>query len=187
MTGFPESPRPPQSGWRVALLTFLTLLWLGCPAREQPLSPAAAAFKRDLRETIARLTAVLMEPVCQADARACEEAILSIYPQAPRDTLTFPFHVGVMNRDGVLIYTIPPVKNLGADYSQYQAVRDALRERRIRNVRLFAPNGRELYLILAPMLKDRRLVGLLLLRLDPERVAQRWGLSTEEFLAVNLN
>lgn len=79
------------------------------------------------------------------------------------------------------------MKNIGEDYSQYQAVREALKGRRITNARLYAPDGTEVYLILAPMFKNRQLVGLLVLRLDPALVQQRWGLGEEDFLAVDLN
>jgi hypothetical protein len=112
---------------------------------------------------------------------------MTIYPEAPRDTLTFPFRLGIINRDGVLIYSIPPLRNIGEDYSHYQAVREALKSRRITNARLYAPDGKEVYLILAPMFKNRQLAGLLVLRLDPGLVMQRWGLGEEEFLAVDLN
>ncbi len=170
-----------------ALLAAAALLFWGCPAKEQPLSPAAATFRQDMRETIGKLSQVLVEPVCRNDAAACEQAIAAIYPEAPRDTLHFPFHLGVMNLQGILIYTIPPVKNIGDDYSQYQAVRDALRAQRIKNVRLFAPNGRELFLILAPLKKKEQMVGLLVLRLEPSQVKKKWGIDEQEFLDLNLN
>lgn len=176
-----------QLARRFVLVALICLLWLGCPTREKPLSPQAEAFRQEMRETLGTLTAVLVEPVCRNDTKACEQAIIKIYPEAPRDTLTFPFRLGIINRDGVLIYTIPPMKNIGEDYSQYQAVREALKGRRIKNARLYAPDGKEVYLILAPMFKNRQLVGLLVLRLDPALVQQRWGLSEEDFLAVDLN
>lgn len=166
----------------------MAVLVLGaCSAAEKPLTPAAATFKKDMRETIGKLAQVLVEPVCRADAAACEQAIISIYPKAFQDTLAFPFHVGVVNQEGILIYTIPPVKDLGDNYSQYQGVREALKERRIKNVRLYAPNGKELYLILAPLQKKGQMVGLLILRLDPAHVKQKWGISEAEFLRLELN
>ncbi|MCL6620494.1 MAG: hypothetical protein K6T55_00180 [Syntrophobacterales bacterium] len=183
MAGAPHD----RLSWRLFLLALVGLLWLGCPARDKPLSPAAAAFRQEMRETLGKLLAVLVEPVCRNDTRACEQAIMTIYPEAPRDTLTFPFRLGIINRDGVLIYSIPPLRNIGEDYSHYQAVREALKSRRIINARLYAPDGKEVYLILAPMFKNRQLAGLLVLRLDPGLVMQRWGLGEEEFLAVDLN
>ncbi len=179
-----QSPRW-KRGWLLGVV--LVLCGAGCWAPEDPLSPEAVAFRRDLRETIGNLSKVLVEPVCRNDAAACEQAITSIYPRAPQDTLTFPFHVGVMNQQGILIYTIPPVQNIGDDYSQYQAVREALRERRIKTVRLFAPNGQELYLVLAPLRKKEQMVGLLVLRLDPVQVRQKWKINEQEFLSLNLN
>lgn len=187
MADSPESSPQERLTRRFALVALVCLLWLGCPAQDKALSPHAAAFRQELRETLATLTTVLVEPVCRNDTKACEQAILKIYPEAPQDTMTFPFRLGIINRDGVLIYTIPPMKNVGEDYSQYQAVRDALKGRRIKNARLYAPNGKEVYLILAPMFKNRQLVGLLVLRLDPALVQQRWGLGEEDFLAVDLN
>lgn len=187
MRGLPVSQGNGAWWGRLLLVTVLGLCFPGCPAPKEALSPAAAAFKNDMRETIGKLSKVLVEPVCRDDAAACEKAIAAIYPEAPKDTLTFPFHVGVMNQKGILIYTIPPVKNIGDDYSQYKAVKDALKAQRIKNVRFFAPNGKELLLVLAPLMKKEEMVGLLVLRLDPGQVKKKWGISEKEFLALNLN
>ncbi len=178
---------PARLTWRLVLGALLCLLWLGCPAQDKPLSPQAAAFRQELRETLGKLTSALAGPVCDNDIQACEQAIMTLCPEAPRDALAFPFRLGIINRDGVLIYVNPPMKNVGEDYSQYQAVREALKGRRITNARLYAPDGKEVYLILAPMFKNRQLAGLLVVRLDPALVQQRWGLGEEDFLAVDLN
>lgn len=187
MAGSPESSPQKRLTRRFALVTLVCLLWLGCPAQDKPLSPHAAAYRQEMRETLAKLMSALVEPVCRNDTKACEQAVMKIYPEAPQDTMTFPFRLGILNRDGVLIYTIPPLKNVGEDYSQYQAVRNALKGRRITSARLYAPDGKEVYLILAPMFKNRQLVGLLVLRLDPALVQQRWGLGEADFLGVDLN
>lgn len=187
MADSPESGLRARRAWCLALAVLLGLPWLGCPARETPPSPRAAAFRQEMREIIDKLTAVLAEPLCRNDVRACEEAISSLYPETSRDSVTFPFRLGIINREGVLIHSIPPGRTPGEDYSQYQAVRQALRGRRITNARLYAPDGKEVYLILAPIFKNRQLAGLLVLRLDPALVQQRWGLGEEEFLNVDLN
>lgn len=162
------------------------LLW-GCQAAEKPLSPAQTAFKRDISHIIQKLSGVLVEPVCRADARACEAAVEEIYPEAGEETHNFPFRIGILNKDGILIYTVPPLKEFADDYSQYQVVKQAMKERRLLAVRLYGSDGNPFFMVLSPLFRKDEVAGLLALRLSAGLAQKKWGLTEKDFLDLKWN
>ena len=57
----------------LVLLILLPALGLvGCKAKAHPLSPGAAAFKKDSRRYLARLTPALAGPLAQNDPKSAE-------------------------------------------------------------------------------------------------------------------
>ncbi len=169
----------------LAFLLGLTLL--ACQAQAPPPSPEAAAFKRDVQEILTRLGPALAAPLAQDDAQAVQQAILSLYPQAGQETDEFPFRVGVVDQTGILVAALPPPAGKADDFSQYTVVREALKSRRWGKARLFAPDGSTLWVIVAPVAAQRQLQGLVVLRLTAAQAKQKWGISEQEFLQLNLD
>ena len=85
------------------LILPLALGLAGCKAKEPPLSPRAAAFKKDVRDILGRLAPVLAGPLSHNDAKAAEQAILSLYPTVGQGKDDFPFRLGAMSKDGILL------------------------------------------------------------------------------------
>jgi hypothetical protein len=170
-------------------LMILPLAWglTGCTAKAPPLSPRAAAFKKDVRDILARLTPALAGPLSRNDGKAAEQAILSVYPTAGQEQDDFPFWLGVMSKDAVLVAALPPVKLIGADFIDYQLVREILKNRRINTKRLYSPDNAPVYFVLAPIMVNDSLVGLVGLRLTAAQALRKWGITEPEFQAMDLN
>ncbi len=169
------------------VILLLVLGSAGCTAKAPPLSPGAAAFKKEVREIIARMTPALAGPLAQNDAPAAEAAIKSLYPTSGQEQHGFPIWLGVMTKDGILLAALPPGKLIGADFINYQLVKEALSNWRINKKRLYAPNGTSVYFVLAPVIDSDNLVGLVGLRLTAAQALKKWGITEAEFLAMNLN
>jgi hypothetical protein len=165
----------------------MALCLVGCTAKAPPLSPRAAAFKKDVRDILTRLTPALAGPLSRNDAKAAEQAILSLYPTAGQEQDDFPFRLGVMSKDGVLVATLPPVKLVGADFIDYQPVQEALKNRRINTKRLYSPDGAPVYFVLAPIMVNESLEGMVGLRLTAVQALKKWGITEPEFQAMDLN
>lgn len=171
--------------WLVILLLALGLA--GCTAPAPPLSPKAAAFKREVRELIGRLAPALAGPLARNDAPAAEEAILALYPSVGQEQDDFPFQLGAMGKDGVLLASRPPVRLIGADFIHYQLVQETLHNRRINKKRLYAPDDSPVYFVAAPIMADDGLVGLVVLRLTAAQALKKWGITEKEFEGMDLN
>lgn len=169
------------------VILLLSLGLAGCTAKAPPLSPRAAAFKKDVRDILARLTPALAGPLSRNDGKAAEQAIMSLYPIAGQEQDDFPFWLGVMSQDGVLVAALPPVKLIGADFIDYQIVTETLKNRRINTKRLYSPDNAPVYFVLAPIIVNDSLEGLVGLRLTAAQALKKWGITEEEFQAMDLN
>jgi hypothetical protein len=172
----------------LVLLILLPALGLaGCKAQAPPLSPGAAAFKKDVRDILARLTPALAGPLAQNDAKAAEQVMLSLYPTAGQEQAGFPFWLGALSKEGVLLAALPPAPAIGDDFIKYQGVQEILAKRRINKKRLYAPDGAPIYLILAPVMVQDNIVGLVGLRVTAVQALKKWGITEKEFQAMDLN
>jgi hypothetical protein len=168
-------------------LLILSLALAGCTAKAPPLSPKAAAFKKDVRGILARLAPALAGPLSQNDAKAAEQAILSLFPTAGQDKDDFPFRVGVLTKDGIMLTSLPPVQVIGGDFIHYQQVKETLDKQRLSKERLYAPKGASLYFFMAPVMAQNNCVGLVLLRLTADQALRKWGITEPEFEQMDLN
>jgi hypothetical protein len=185
-----KAAKPWPRFWRpcLALLMLpLALSLAGCKAPAPPLSPGAAAFKKDVHDIIARLTPALAGPLSQNDGQAATQAILSLYPTAGQEQDDFPFRLGAMSKDGILLTALPPVQAIGGDFIKYQLVQKTLETKRLNKERLYAPDGAPIFIVLAPVLVQDNCVGLLGLRLTAAQALKKWGVTEPEFQAMDLN
>jgi hypothetical protein len=172
--------------WALLILP-LALGLAGCQAQGPPLSPPAAAFKTEMRDIIARLTPALSGPLAHNDAKAAKQAILSLYPTAGQEKDDFPFKVGAVSKGGILLTVLPPSQAIGADFIKYELVQETLNNRRINKKRLYSPDGTPIYIVLAPVMVQDNLVGILGLRVTAAQTLKQWGLTEQEFQAMDLN
>jgi hypothetical protein len=159
----------------------------GCTASGPPLSPEATAFKKDVRGIIARLSTALAGPLSLNDAEAAKAAILSAYPSAGQDKADFPFWLGAMTKDGILLTALPPVPSIGQDFIKYQLVQTTLKNRRINQKELYGPDGTPIYIVLAPVMVQGNCVGLVGLRLTAAQALKKWSITEQEFQKMDLN
>jgi hypothetical protein len=170
----------------VFLILLLALGLAGCKAPAPPLSPGAAAFKKDVQDILARLAPALAGPLARNDAKAAEQAILSLYPTAGQEQADFPFRLGAMSKEGVLLAALP-VQAIGDDFIKYQGVQEILTTRRLNKKRLYAPDGAPVYFVLAPVMVQDNIVGLVGLRVTAAQALKKWGITEPEFQAMDLN
>jgi hypothetical protein len=172
--------------WAVLLILLLGLSD-GCQTKEPPLSPAAAAFKQEVKECIGRLVEPLLEPVLKRDTAAINEALKKIEPEAIKLCRMCPFRIGVMDKNGETLAVYPPQKNAHLDFHNYTVVQQAFKNRKIAQQRLFLQDGSSLYVICVPLLREEQMIGMLAIALSSTEAGKRWGLTEQEFLALDFN
>jgi len=172
--------------WGVLLLLLPGFI-CACQAKEPPVSPAAAAFKQEVKECLDRLVKPLKEAVLKRNTAA----INAILKKAEPDTLKLcrmcPFRIGVLDRNADTLVVHPPAKNAHLDFYNYGVVQRAFKNRKITQQRLFLQDGSNLYVICAPLLQGEQVVGLLALALSADEARKRWNLNEKEFRALDFN
>ncbi len=170
----------------LSLFFYAGALLGGCQTREKPLSPAAAAFKKEVQGSIEMLSQVLIAPLQQKDFSAIHQALQEHTPEALKLCRLCPFMLAVLDLDGVTLAVYPP-RDHNKNYSQYKAVTKALTEGRIGQAKLFLPDGSQLFMICAPLRKERETQGLVVFIARPKEIAEKYGLSEHEFFALDFN
>ena len=173
--------------WPVLLASAVILLF-GCQAREAPLSPGAATFKQELKSCLTNLSASLMEPVAKRDLAGIKAAMEKAESPAVKLCRLCPFEIGVTDPSGDTLAAYP-VKGdgKGKDYSNYELVKKAISSKKIQQQRFFLPDGSELYLVCAPLIREDKLIGLVAIAISSVDAEKRWGLKEKEFLAIDFN
>jgi hypothetical protein len=172
--------------WFILPLLLLGLI-CGCQAKEPPLSPAAASFKKEVKECLGRLVKPLMEPILKRDTAAINETLKKTEPDAIKLCRMCPFRMGVMDQNGETLAIYPPKKDAYLDFYNYEVVQQALKHRKIAQQRLFLQDGSGLYVICVPLLQEDRVMGLLAVALSASDAKKRWGLTEKEFMTLDFN
>jgi len=170
------------------LLAGAVVLFFGCQAREAPLSPGAATFKQELKSCFDNLGVTLMEPVARKDVAGIKAALEKVESPAAKLCRLCPFEIGVTDQSGETL-AVYPVKGdgKGKNYSNYDLVIKAIKSKKIQQQRFFLPDGSELYLVCAPLIREDKLIGLVAIAISSVDAEKRWGLKEKEFLAIDFN
>ncbi len=118
-----------------------------------------------------------------AEIEAFLEKFYSRHGKLCRDC---PFQSSFFDADGQLLSTYP--KHLvSGNFAAYRLINEPLQRRRIVQGQVFMPSGGTAYVIAVPLFIKGRTVGVVALHFTASEVEKRWGLSTQEFLALDLN
>jgi hypothetical protein len=173
------------------LVVLHLLVWLmvacGCQTREAPLSPAAAAFKKEVQQAIGMMAKELAGPVAKSDKTAIAAVLDKIMPTSLKLCRACPFMLGVLDPNGVILAVHPPKQEYSGNYSDYKLVMKALEDGEVCQGQLFLQDGSKLYTICSPLMKEGKAVGIMVLTTTDNEVKQRWGISDAEFAAINFN
>jgi GAF domain-containing protein len=166
----------------------VAVLFGGCQASKPPLSPAAAAFKKEVRQCIQEFSAAVMEPVARNDVAAISAGLEKVEPQALKLCRMCPFRIAVLNQHGEALAVHPPnLERKRTNFSNYDLVIKTINSKKIQQQRFFLQNGTQLFIICVPLIRQDKVIGLLAIAIDSAEAQQRWGLTGKEFLALDFN
>lgn len=175
---------------RLTRLYIAFVFFLSLPACKPPPAPssAAVAFKKEVRDNIEKLSPFFAEALPKGNGKAVEAALTRACVAAEEQGMPFSCSIATLDKNGISVTSISPRKlSQGVDYSHYKSITKSLREKRIVHARLFLQDGTRIFAVSSPLMKDGRLVGLLVLGYFSTEVRRNWGLTEEEFLEIDFN
>ncbi len=172
--------------WPMLLLLFLAVLG-GCQTKEPPLSPKALAFKKEVQDCLDRLCTGLVASILKGDVNALNETLKQVEPEKIKLCRMCPFRIGILNKDGQTLTVYPFSMEAMGNFGNYEGVAHTQKNRQINQQRLYLQDGSQIYLIFLPLLKDKDLVGIMVLSLSAKDARHQWGLTEAQFMQINFN
>jgi len=147
-----------------------------------------SSFKEEVKEAIKALRACLLDPVSEKNIGDMETGMDKIVSDAEKQGKPVCFGIGILDKNGVAVagrYVIGIFKE--EDFSRYKFVKKAFKKKKIVQDRLYFQDHSELWIICAPLVQQKKVIGAIVLGFDPTQVKKDYGLSKEQFLALDLN
>ncbi len=189
MTQFIHKSWVRQEGFVVILLLLLLLAGMGCGKEEAPLKGGALELKKEVKKTLQKLAPLILDPVLKRDEKAAEAALEKFVSETLQKSRAYPTAIGILIKDGtVMVRWSRTGFHINAEnYIQYKIVSETLKNRKTNQQRLFLQGGERVYMICAPILREKNVEGAVGLGFSASELKEQLGLSEEEFLAIDFN
>jgi hypothetical protein len=151
-------------------------------------NPSAQAFKEEVKGTINQLSLSLIDPLSKNDGKVLQSALNNVFSEAEKKGKPIRFGIGILDREGLAIagrYVVGTFKE--EDFSRYHFLTKAFKQKKIMLDRLFFQDQSELLIVCVPLVQKRVVIGALVLGFGPSDVRRDYGLTTEQFMALNFN
>jgi hypothetical protein len=117
-----------------------------------------------------------------------QNKIDKIISDAEKEGKPIQFGIGILDRNGAAIagrYVVGTFRK--DDFSRYQYVKKAFKQKKIVQDRLYFQDRSELWIVCVPLVQQKEIVGAVVLGFNPMEVEKDYGLTIKEFLALDLN
>jgi len=150
--------------------------------------PSTLAFQDEVKRTIKTMVGPMMGPVTKKDNNAIQATLDRIILDAEKAGKPVRFGIGILDMEGLAVagrYIVGTFKM--DDFSKYNYVAKAFRQRKIVQDRLYFQGGSEFLIICVPLVRQKEVVGAIVFGVDPSRIKKDYGLTTEQFMALDFN
>jgi len=184
--GHPAARRP-WSRLLGATLALAAALASACAPPAPGPSKAEEAFRKEVMAAREALSASLADAAADREPRAAGRILEQTCSLARESGRPFACGITVLDRRGITLASATPGASFRRlDYSRYDAVSTALKERRVVKTKLYLQDRSALFVVALPLERRGEAVGLLVLAFDQADLLNRHGLTEEEFRRVDL-
>ena len=186
VAGYPAARRPGRRFWGAALALAAALASACAPQAPGP-SKAAEAFRKEVLAARESLSASLTDAAANREPQAAGRILEQTCSLARESGRPFACGITVLDHHGITLASATPGEPIRRlDYSRYDVVSTALKERRVVKTKLYLQDRTALYVVAIPLGRRGAAVGLLVLAFDQSDLMNRHGLTEEEFQRVDL-
>jgi hypothetical protein len=147
-----------------------------------------SSFTEKVKSAIKVLSVSLMDPVSNNNIGEIQTKIDKIISDAEKEGKPIRFGIGVLDRNGVAVagrYVVGTFRK--DDFSSYQFVEKAFKQKKIIQDRLYFQDRSELWIVCVPLVQKKNVLGAVVLGFNPTEVIKDYGLNTKQFLALDLS
>jgi hypothetical protein len=185
--------RDPKIIFRFTVITVIALCVMilsiiGCKPEKPPGSDPAAAFKKEVQDMSWKLAPQLIESVSKKDAKAVHAILEKTCNDSLREGKGLACGITVLDETGVTLTSLlPRAASTRVNYSRYKTVMQTLKTHKTAHSRLFLQDGSTIYAIGIPLIRDGRVIGLLGLNYNSREMNRKYGMTDQDFLALDFN
>jgi hypothetical protein len=172
----------------ILLFCFLFLNLSVLPAGETYAGPSGQAFTDEVKGAIKKLSRSMTVPVSKNDIQVLRQRLNHFFTEAERAGKPVSYGIGILDREGLAVagrYITGVFKE--EDFSKYQYVIRAFKQKKTVQGRLYLQGGSGLLIVCVPLVRQKEVVGALVLGFDPSEIKKNHGLTPEQFLAIDFN
>jgi len=169
-------------------LVFCLALLVGCTPSSPGPTKAEESFKKEVLAVRDSIAPALMDAVASREPRSAKKILEKKCSLAREGGSPFACGITILDSHGITLASATPgepIKRL--DYSRYEVVMTALKDRKVVKARLFLQDGTRLYVVAIPLVRNGESIGLLGLVFDAADLRNRFGLREDEFMRVDLD
>ncbi len=171
-----------------AALALLVACVSGCALPESGQSEAIRSFKKEVTDARNVLAPALTDTIANGSPREAASILEKQCALASKEGRPFACGITVLDHLGITLASATlgdPTRRL--NYSRYEVVMKALKGKKVVKTRLFLQDRTTLYIVGIPLVRDGDALGLLVLAFDASDLRNRFHLTEEEFLKMELN
>jgi hypothetical protein len=164
-----------RASWQCCsvLVIVLCLFFSGCSSREPALSEAARSFKKEVLDTIKRLSPAFTDLLAQNNTGAVQAALDKI-------------EIVVLDRNGIKLAGGFRDDTEDMNFSSYDVAQEVLQQGKIASDVLYQ-QGARICVIGAPLVRDGTTVGALVLAVLATDLKEQWQVTEKEFKEIDFN
>ncbi|HUL21267.1 MAG TPA: hypothetical protein VLZ10_07415 [Thermodesulfobacteriota bacterium] len=149
---------------------------------------SVSSFKEEVKSAIKTLSVSLTDPVSKNNIGDIQTTVDKIISNAEKEEKPIRFGIGILDRNGVVI-AVGFVRGtlMNDDFSRYRSVQKAFKQKKIFQERLYFQDRSELWIVCAPLVQGKAVVGAVVLGFNPTELKKDYSLSAEQFLALDFN
>ena len=168
----------------------LSLVLLNLPGfpTESYGSPSDQVFREEMKGMIRKLSSSLLDPLSKNDRQALQTSLNGIVSETEKRGRPIRFGIGILDTEGLAIagrYIVGTFKE--EDFSRYHFLKKAFKQKKVILDRLFFQNRSEFLVICVPLVQKNEVIGALVLGFDPAEIKREYGLTAEQFMALDFN
>ena len=151
-------------------------------------NPSASGLKDDVGWAVGKLSGPMQVVLSTSDFNTIQATLDKVLSEAEKEEKPIRFGVGILDKEGLAVagrYIIGSFKM--EDFSKYNFFAKAFKQRKILQDRLYFQGGSELLIICVPLIQKKTRVGALVFGFDPSRIQKDYGLTAEQFMALDFN
>ncbi len=169
-------------------LILIAAFFSGCAVPESGQSDAVLSFKKEVKEIRDALVPSLIEAVTNRDPHAVRIILDRQCALARENSRPFACAITILDLHGITLASVTPGEMIRRlNYWRYEAVMQAMKDKKIVTGKLYLQDGTTLYAVGIPLARNGEAKGLMVLTFDARELTGRVGITEKEFLNVDLN